>query len=59
MSGARPAPHPGAGDAVVAQPTTAAFSNLVRVPEATGDALSRHSALHESTPRKKAECRVC
>jgi hypothetical protein len=48
----RPAPQPAAGDSAVAQPTTVAFGDLVRAPELTGDALSRHSALHRSTPRK-------
>ncbi len=47
------APQPAAGDSAVAQPTTAAFTDLVRAPELTGDPPSRHIPSRRSTPRNK------
>src|SRR5271157_4527662 len=37
----------------VAQPTTAAFTDLVRAPELTGETPSRHIPSQRSTPRNK------
>src|SRR5262245_50906349 len=44
----RPAPQPAPGDSAVAQPTTTAFTGIVRAPEPSGDTPPRPIPLSTS-----------